>query len=469
MSQLIKRIVTGLVVISALVAGGIYAYFHFNSQQVPQEAHRDEEESHDHASAPTNAARLSPQAQKNLDLESRPLELTSFWRTIEVPGVVVDRPGISDRGVVAPVAGVITQIHHHPGDTIKPGSPLFSIRLVGEALHSSQLELFKATREVEIARDQRQRLADVAQSGALAQSRIIEIDNQIRRLEVTIAAYEQALEARGLTKESIAAAARGKFLTEFTVKAPEAQAMRHTEIALASGTESETGQPAQLPFAFELQELNVELGKQVEAGQVLCHLADHRGLLIEGHAFKQEMPLIQEAARNGWEVEVEFDIGSSSDWPPLPEKLPIHHVANAIDPESRTFAFDLLLQNQWQAYTHDGQTRLLWRLRPGNRVRLHVPVERFENVFVLPQEAIAREGPETFIFRQNGEFFDRKPVHVLYEDRRHVVVAEGGGARPGVYVAQSGAASIHRVMKAQASSGAPNVHVHADGTVHESH
>ena len=46
--------------------------------------------------------RLSPQARENLGLVSKPLKLTNYWRTLEVPGVIVDRPGVSDRGVIAP-------------------------------------------------------------------------------------------------------------------------------------------------------------------------------------------------------------------------------------------------------------------------------------------------------------------------------------------------------------------------------
>jgi hypothetical protein len=34
--------------------------------------------------------------------------------------------GISDRGVVAPVTGIVTRIHAYPGDTIAPYSLLFS-------------------------------------------------------------------------------------------------------------------------------------------------------------------------------------------------------------------------------------------------------------------------------------------------------------------------------------------------------
>jgi hypothetical protein len=145
-------------------------------------------------------------------------------------------------------------------------------------------------------------------------------------------------------------------------------------------------------------------------------------------------------------------------------------VANLIDTPSRTFAFYLALDNQWQAYPQDGQDRLIWRFRPGDRVRLSVAIEQIDNVFVLPQAAVVREGPEAFVFRQNGDLFDRLPVHVLHEDRTSVVIANEGGLQKGFYVAQNAAASLNRVLKAQLVSGQPtNIHVHADGTTHAAH
>lgn len=466
MGRRIVVVVVGVCLLAAASGGGFWGYrqWQFRQQGTPAV------ESAEAAALPAGATvpvKLSAQARKNLGLAAKPLQTTTYWRVIDLPGVVVDRPGISDRGVVAPIAGTVTQIHAFPGSTVAPNAPLFTIRLVSESLHASQLELYKATREIEIAQRQHKRLSDLAQSGALAQSRIIEIDNQIDRMQATVDAYRQDLQARGLPKERIDAAAKGEFVTEMVVRAPDEQAPQTAAVVLASRVEQE---PQRLPFSFELQSLNVELGQQVDAGYVLCHLADHRALLIEGHGFKDDMPLVQEAARNGWEIEVDLDAPNTDKWPPFPKKFKIDHLSNTVDRQTRTFAFFLPLENQWQDYTQEGVTRLLWRFRPGSRVRLRVAVEKLENVFVVPQQAVVREGPEAFVFRQNGDLFDRRPVHVLYEDRLNAVLADDGAVSPGFYIAQSGAASLNRVMKAQAASGEPaNVHVHPDGTVHGAH
>lgn len=414
-------------------------------------------------------ARLSPQAQRNLDLVSKPLQIATYWRRIELPGTIVDRPGVSDRRVAAPVTATVGEIHAYPGDTVEPRAPLVSLRLVSDALHASQLELYKATRQIELNEGQRQRLADAARSGALPESRLVELDNQLRLLEVTAQAYRQDLRSRGLAAAEIQSAANGDFLTQLLVRAPEARPARRAMAASApaapGGPLAPPPQPA--PPQFEVHDLKVDLGQQVQAGQVLCTLADHRALLVEGRGFKDDMTWIQAAARRGWEVEIEYDAAPAGAWDAAPAKLPIHHVANTVDAESRTFAFYLELDNSWQSYTRDGQTRLLWRFHPGDRVRLRVAVDRLDGVFVVPQDAVARDGPEAYVFRQNGDLFLRLPVHVLHQDRTHAVLANDGSVRPGWHLAQNAAATLNRVLKAQAASGSPAApHVHADGSVH---
>jgi biotin carboxyl carrier protein len=444
------------VAVLGVLGAGIWGLYVWSQNEAADADHHE-------PSAPVAAeqpVKLSLAAQKNLGLVSKPLALTNHWRTIDVPGVIVDRPGVSDRGVVAPVAGIVTRIFRYPGDAVDSGAPLFRIRLVSESLHASQLELFKATREIQIAREERQRLATAAEGGALPRARLIEIDNQIRRLQVNEEAYRQDLLARGLPSERIAAAARGEFVTEIEVAAP-------TEQATANAAAEGEPQPVQ----FEIHELKVELGQQVDAGALLCRLADHRQLLIEGRGFKDDLPLVQQAANRGFQIKVEYELPGGDDWPQLPESLQIEHVANVIDVDSRTFAFYLPLVNQWKSFERDGQSRFLWRFRPGDRVRLHVDVEEFQQVFVLPHDAVVRHQGEASVYRQNGLSFTRRSVRVLYEDRREVVIANDGSLREGWFIAQKGAASILRVGQTQAASGQPGkkLHVHADGTVHEEH
>jgi cobalt-zinc-cadmium efflux system membrane fusion protein len=430
------------------------------------------------AQAPVDQVVLSPKAKENLQPGAERLYTSTYERKVQLPGEIVDRPGFSDRGVVAPVTGTVARIHAIPGDTVRPGLPLFTLRLTSEALLGTQSELLKATREIEMTQEKKDRLTSVGVEGAVAGSRIIELDNQLRRLEATVRASRQELQNRGLTPPQIVAAADGRFVSEIAVVAPA----RPVELAAAADKATEPRRAVTAPdpsATFEVQELKVELGQQVQAGQTLCLLANHRWLYIEGHGFRQDIPLVARAAKEGWKVQVEFLEESSDTWPPRETTFQIEHLANNLDPATRTFAFYLPLQNQSKDYEKDGRKLRMWRFRPGQRVRLNVPVKEFEEqqdsdgktvlqekrVYVLPSEAVARDGAEAYVFEEKGEAYKRHSVRVLYEDRQNVVLGKDS-LKLGSKIARRGALRLNRVLKSQGSTIPPGYHVHADGFVH---
>ncbi|MEZ5940266.1 MAG: hypothetical protein R3C18_02665 [Planctomycetaceae bacterium] len=413
--------------------------------------------------------KLSAQARKNLELVAKPARTQTYWRTIQVPGEIVDRPGQSDRGVTSPAVGVVSEVHAFPGDTVRPGDRLFTLRLFSEYLQNTQKELFSATNETKLIQEQLDRLSPLAETGSIPRTKIIELESQLRRQEAAIQAHHQDLLTRGLNPQQIEKVASGQFVSTVDVVAPPRVKSREKlvtiqQAAFQQGDDDDDG------FAFEVQELNAELGQQVQAGQLLITLANHSSLYVEGHAFKREAPYLEKAAQNGWAISVEFAEDEPGSWPDLDQSFEIRYLSNSIDQASRTFGFFIPLANQSRAYEKGDATFIVWRFRPGQRVRLHIPVEELNDVLVLPSAAIVREGPEAYVFQQNGDLFNRIPVQVLHEDRLNIVVANDGSITPGLYLAQSAAASLNRVLKAQAASGMrADVHVHADGTVHASH
>jgi membrane fusion protein, heavy metal efflux system len=413
--------------------------------------------------------KISPQARKNLGLVSKPVTLRRYWKTIQIPGVIVDRPGRSDRGVTAPAVGVVAQVHAFPGDTVRPGERLFTLRVFSEYLQNTQSELFKAAREIQLLNEQRARLEGPAKSGAIAEAKLIEVDNQLRRQTALIQAYRQDLLTRGISTVHIDGITEGRFVSTIEVTAPPPQ-VDHAPAETAPPAPDAPIENRDEEPVYEVQELRVELGQQVQAGELLSMLSNHRALYVEGHAFKRDAPALERAAQRNWPLEIEFAEDDAALWPALNQTFSIRHLANSIDPQTRTLDFFVPLTNQSRGYERDGETFVVWRFRPGQRVRLHVPVEELQKVIVLPREAVVREGPEAYVFQQNGDLFNRRPVQILHEDRRHVVLANDGSVAPGLYVAQNAAASLNRVLKAQAASGIrADVHVHADGTVHAAH
>lgn len=418
---------------------------------------------------------ISAQARKNLGLISAPAKPQTYWRSVTIPGIVADRPGLSDRGVTSPAVGIVTAIHAFPGDTLRPGDVLVTLRLFSEYLQSTQTQLFKANQETAIIQEQLDRLSSVASSGAVSQAKLIELRADMSRQRAIIQSARQDLLTRGLLPEQVERVEKvGEFVSTIEVSAPPALVGQ----AISEGTGNDGLRQTSLnadpsvssDVAYEVQELSVEMGQQVQAGQLLAMLSNHQSLYVVGHAFKREATFLEKAAEANRPVEIDFAEDTVTEWPTMEQNFQIRHLANSINLSSRTFDFFVPLSNQSHVYDKAGKQFMVWRFRPGQRARIRVPVEKFENVFVLPSEAVVRQGPEAYVFRQNGDLFKQLTVHVLHEDRLMTVIANDGSIPGGSYLAQNSAASLNRVLKAQTASGAqPGLHVHPDGTVHAAH
>jgi multidrug efflux pump subunit AcrA (membrane-fusion protein) len=395
-----------------------------------------------HAHEDQERVKLSKQARARLQLVSEPVEPQTYWRILRVPGTVVERRGKTDLGVTTPIAGVVKRIVALAGDTVQPGAELFTLTLTSESLLNSQTELFKNTQERKIEQARYDRL--LMAGGAVPESRLLDAKGQLDRLAALRTAQRIDLATRGLTPPQIDLVEQGEFLKELTIRA----AIQPREPAAAGSG----------PPLYELEDLKVQVGEQVQAGQVLCYLSNHQNLYIEGRGFKEDAALLEEAAEKGCPITVEFTGETGGNWKSAGENFVIRYLANALDADSQTFPFFIPLANDYREYSRDGKTYRIWRYRPGQRARLGVRVQKFENVFVLPAEAVVREGAEDYIFRQNGDYFDRKPVHVVYEDHASTVIANDGSIPPGNHIARNAAATLNRALKAKSEGGGGHDH-----------
>ena len=451
--------------------------------------HSHDGHSHDHAGHSHGAAeeeldaestvQLSDQAKRNLKLKSKRVFPQTYWKRIEIPGEIVDRPGMTDRSLTAPIAGVITAVHAHQGDIIKPGDRLVTVRLVSDYLQQAQSDLFKAIRETEIVNTEILRIQDMVKQGIVPEKRTIQLQQDIQRQRSQIDAIYQDLITRGFSDAQVTEAKQGKFLTSIEIRAPfqDWQAGSNSNGVTASQnsgsslklTSSDVASKNQVPAEaqfFEVQALVSELGHQVKPGEQIAVLSDHQHLNVLGHAFKREAASLEKVMEKGWSIGVDFVDDVPANWPKLNQRYTIRHLSNEVDPESRTFNFVVPMKNQSRVYEGDDRTSIVWRFRPGQRARLQIPVDKIENVLVLPAAAVVRDGAEVYAFQQIGRFYRRFPVHVIYQDRKNVVLANDGSLPVGAEVAQGSAASLNRVLKSQNNEGSKEFHVHADGTVH---
>jgi membrane fusion protein, heavy metal efflux system len=420
--------------------------------------------------SPPQILELTEQARKNLKLVVSAARPSIYWRTVTIPGVVTDRPGISDRGVTSPAVGVVAEIFAYPGDTVRPGQRLMKLRLFSEYLQATQTTLFKASQEAKLLQQQIDRISNIANSGAVSGARVIEIQNELQRQQTLIRAAKQELLNRGLSPTNVAEVTDGNFVSTIDILVPPEIRSDTSQHPLDAPTTTPDESMDVDHVTYEVHGLGVELGQTVQAGDLLANLANHQSLFIVGHAFKHEAGRLEQAAQNNTSLQIDFADDEVELWPRLEHQFQIRHIANTIDTNTRTFDFFIPLINQSRSYQKNDQTYLFWRFRPGQRARIKVPIEKFENVFVIPIEGVVREGPDAFVYKQNGDLFHQISVHTIYEDSTNVVIANDKTITSGTYLAQNAAASLRRVLKAQSASGQqPGLHVHADGTVHAAH
>ncbi|MEZ6124890.1 MAG: efflux RND transporter periplasmic adaptor subunit [Planctomycetaceae bacterium] len=416
---------------------------------------------HDHAGHDDGTAlELSDQARRNLGLHDGGLgeiQLTSFSRTITVPAVVVERAGKNRIQVATPMNGVILNIHAAEGEAVEPNTLLFDVRLTHEDLVRSQTEFVTTLGELDIENREIARLEDVASAGGVARKTLIEREYARDKLQSLLVVQQEALRLHGLSEAQVQQIAKTRrLLRELKLYSPNADGSTSQELKLSvyqPTTYSPERQPSSAQPPLILRELLVHRGQAVDAGAPLGTLVNYSELYIEGMAFEQDIPELTNAHHKHWPVTALFDEADGR-MTSVPD-LGITYLDTEIDRSSRTLKFFVALPNELTSENQpSAETRFVnWRYRPGQRLQLQIPVERWENQIVLPVDAVAREGAEYFVFQENGSHFDRLPVHVTYRDQFSVVVANDGQLFPGDVVALKSAHQMQMALKNKAGGG----------------
>jgi len=402
--------------------------------------HAHEQAGDDHLHIDSAAIELSPQARGNIGLRTEQVALKSFERTITVPGIMVERPGWSQLHVTSPMTGVVTRVYPVQGEAVRPGQPLFDVRLTHEDLLQAQFDFLGTIEELDVIRREVERLSKVTAEGAIAGKALLERQYEQQKQEAHRRAQEQALLLHGLSEDQISEiTATRKLVQSLTIRAPLPQ----------NGIQSDAAE-----HVLQVRDLTAAQGKYVEAGDALCTLVDYAELYAEGQAFEQDVPTIHQMAAQGWDVSV--IVGSQGEgYGESLSGLKILYMDDNVDVQSRTFRFYVPIPNKLLRSDEqtDGRRFIYWRFKPGQRIQVRVPVERWEQRIVLPVEAVVQEGAEAYVFEANGDHFDRRAVHVEYRDQDWVVIANDGALRIGATVATSAAHLVQLALKAKAGGG----------------
>lgn len=400
-------------------------------------AHANEGQGHvGHGSA--SSIEMSEQARKNIGLQVAKIELQPFVKSISVPGMIVERPGRSLIEVTAPMTGIIRRIYPIEGEAIEPDEKLFDLRLTHEELVQSQAELLQTAEELDVTAREIKRIEKLTADGALAGKQLLERKYEQQKQDAVLRSKRQALMLHGLTAAQVdGILQRRELLKELTVSAP---------------LTTDDGGMSPMGSVYQVQSLKTAQGQHVNAGDTLAVLADHAELYIEGEAFERDVSDISRAADANAGVEAVLDTEGGR--PEVVSNLRLLYLAAKINPETRTLNFFVKLPNEKQRDTKlDGHRFIAWKFRPGQRVQLQIPIETLPDRIVLPVEALAQDGAETYVFTPNGDHFDRRSVHVEYRDTRLAVIENDGAVFPGDLVAISGAQQLQLALKNKAGGG----------------
>jgi cobalt-zinc-cadmium efflux system membrane fusion protein len=459
LSRVMKRPVALWLAVAAACVG-IFAAYVFRSEWLPQARQMltsvqagwqdNESELHDAhvgigiaqeqaSGASSTSLKLSEQAQRNVGLQLSKVRLQDFDRTINVPAMVTELPGQTNTNVSSPMTGIVTRIYPIHGEAVKPGQPLFRLRLTHEDVVDAQSRFLETIEQLDVVKREVTRLVEITTSGAVAGKRLLERQYEQQQIEARLRAQGQALILHGLTEEQLdAIQSSRRLLQQVTVFAPPATG---------------PAEPEASDHWLQVTEVGVQPGQHVNSGDLLCVLSDHAMLYIEGKGFEEDSEKLNEAANRGTPITALIEAKGSGTYT-VPD-LRILYLENQVELDSRALLFYVRLPNELirNEQTDDGHRFIGWRFKLGQRVDLAIPIERWENRIVLPVDAVVKEGVEWFVFQKNGGRFDRRPVHVEYRDQRWAVIASDGSLYPGDTVATAGAYQMHLAMKNKSGGG----------------
>jgi membrane fusion protein, heavy metal efflux system len=476
--------------------------------------HAHDAHGHDHGDISENSLEISDAARRNLGLTDdflKPIELQSFSKSIAVPAIIVDLPGRTRLPVSAAMTGIVTHVHAVSGEAVQPGDLILELRLTHEDLVTSQKEFLEALGNRDIELKEITRLKQLAESGVLSNKTLLERQYGRDKLDSLLRSQRESLRLHGLTETQISRIeSERRLLTEMRITAPHPDHHSDEEIQLSRKSAPSLGKSPSLTRDIELQnkkrvvpisfhnpqnessdattiekpaaqsasqestmptdpslnkqplvndmhllvvnEMNVQKGQIVNAGDLLCTLADYGVLLIEGQAFETEAAVITKAKLSDWKVSA--ILGTGDDATRI-DNLELAWINNEIDPTTRALKFYAMLPNTMMQDSENsaGQRYISWKYRTGQRLQLQVPVESWSDQIVLPIEAVVREGVDSFVFQQNGDHFDRIAVHEKYRDQTSVVIENDGAIYPGDVVALRGAHQMQMALKNKAGGG----------------
>lgn len=411
---------------------------------------------------------LSAQARTNMQLQVGPVSVGTFTEYIEVPAVVSEWHGRTHIACTSPLTGVINAIYVHHGQLIESGEPIFSLRLTHQDLVNDQKSFLSLLGELEVEEREIARLTEIARAGAVAGKTLINREYERDKRLAALRATRQALLLHGLSEQQIEQIEQKReLIREVIIKAPSLhvdRSIHHHAVPHAASEPSAAGDKGQqwedpeehVHAKLLVTEISVQRGESVASGVRMATLSDFSELMIEGKAYQRDGETLRKAA--DLQLPIQALMETTSSRPLIINDLRIAHIANEVDRHSRALSFYITLQNELEQSDRNTSPFVNWKYKPGQRLRLRVPIENIDGAIVVPKEAVAEEGPDRYVFVENGDHFERVSVSVIGRNSTDIAIANDGQIWPGQSIAINRAHQLQMALKNQSGGGVIDAH-----------
>ena len=473
-------VLVSCMVVTAVFAGGIVTGCYFypklmssatdasvhagHGHDSHQDGRDDHGHEHDHGGSDTDRqdhVKLTEQAFDNLGLSMGTLKKSDYWKSLLVPGEVVEIPGRSNLSVSAPISGVVQDVQVLPGEAVGQATPICKLTITDSALVESQSSLLRTLSQIDVTKTEIARLEPLTQSGAVAKKSLIDARYQLQQMMASQDTMIQELKGRGLPRDQIQQlVAKRELVTSLQISSPG-----FTTPSTGIARDTHTQRPG-----YSIETIAVHPGQTVQRGQDLCHLSYHEELYIRATAFESDLEILNQIAENNWPLSVEFQHHLSADSAHDDcLKLNLLRIDNHMDEASRSIRFYISLVNDVERTIHDDSGRIFqqWLYRPGQQVHLSLPEQHWTDQIVVPADSVAIDGPNAIIFAKYDVPYYLKadddydmlmelepvPVKLLHRDSRSAVIAVDGDFELDRPIAMNHAHKLHLAMKMQTGGG----------------
>lgn len=420
----------------------------------------------------SNSVDLTQTSQEGLGLLTGRIQYSDYRSSFDVPAFVREIPGASDLHVSSRFAGLVKRVFISEGQTVRPGQPILEVELTGDQLATAQSELLEAQKQISIVNQEIKRLEPSAQSGGVANKRLIETRYERDRLTARVETKTQELLVRGLNQEQVDQIIETKkLLRSVVVRVPEDLIPPQLNAGDMMSDAAES---------FLVEQLLAKPGAMTQLGENLCELSYHAVLVVEGQAYEKDLPQIRAAIAQKTPIDILIGPDGSEFF------LQGHQIAflsNHVDDATNTYPFFIYLKNEdLFASTSETSDYVTWKWKPGQRAHVEIPNKVFSKSVVIPREALAVDGLKNYVYRWAGivecdhghedaadaaadehevaDRFEAVEVIVTHRDRKLVVIEMGEKLQLGDRIAINNAGSLLFAMQSGSGGGGGHSHSH---------